>query len=402
MRIGVDATCWANDRGFGRYTRELVAAMAVEAPQHELICLLDPASAGKFALNAPNVTPVAVPQSGATAATTGNRRSIADMLRFTAATRAARLDAFYSPSVYGYFPIPPGLPAVVTVHDAIAERFPALTLPGWKDRLAWRAKMRLALAQARLVLTVSDYAAREITSHLGVPPGKLRVTLEGVADAFQPAQCEEQIRAAAARARIPDNARWLMYVGGFGPHKHVDVLARAHAAIAKRHRDRPLILVLVGHYSDGFHSDIAGIREVIKASGTEHLVRWAGFLPDSEVRLLHSGALALVMASASEGFGLPAVEAARCGIPVIATTESPLPELLEGGGVFVPPADVEALTAAIEKICTDEAGRLEMGATALKRASVLSWNRAARVAIAALEEVASVAEKVESNAHART
>ncbi|HEX5069605.1 MAG TPA: hypothetical protein VFV78_05250, partial [Vicinamibacterales bacterium] len=147
MRIGVDATCWANERGYGRFTRELVGAMAPGAADHEFVCFLDERSAGVFDLRGPNVTPAMVPQavSPTIAASQGSRRSIGDMFRMTSAVHRAGLDAFFSPSVYGYFPLPPGLPAVVTVHDAIAERFPALTLPTRFDRWAWRAKVRLAL-----------------------------------------------------------------------------------------------------------------------------------------------------------------------------------------------------------------------------------------------------------------
>jgi glycosyltransferase involved in cell wall biosynthesis len=118
------------------------------------------------------------------------------------------------------------------------------------------------------------------------------------------------------------------------------------------------------------------------------------------VRHLHCGAVALLLPSASEGFGLPAVEAARCGTPVIATTESPLPQLLEGGGLFVQPGDVGVLTAAIDRMMSDENGRRAMGRQALERASALSWTRAARVALGALEEVGSSAEKLELSTHA--
>ncbi|HXT70241.1 MAG TPA: glycosyltransferase family 1 protein [Vicinamibacterales bacterium] len=407
MRIGIDATCWANTRGYGRFTRELVEAMVTEGRGHEFVCFLDELSSAGFSLKAPNLSTIVVDQVKAPtiAASSGSRRSVRDMLRLTAAVRQARkdgLDAFLSPSVYGYFPLPPGLPAVVTIHDAIPERFPELTLPTWKDRLAWRAKVKLALRQAKLVLTVSEYAAREVAKYLRVSPDRLRVTLEGVSEVYRPSRSTAEVRAAADRARLPEGASWLMYVGGFGPHKHVDLVVRAHAEVMKRHPDRKLMLVLVGHHQDGFHSDVTGIRSVIKDCGTDHLVRWVGFLPDGEVRHLHSGALALVLPSASEGFGLPAVEAARCGTPVIATTESPLPEILEGGGIFLKPGDVGSLVEAIERMWADEAGRKAMGAKALERASALSWPRAGRVALAALEEVAGAAEKVESNAHART
>jgi glycosyltransferase involved in cell wall biosynthesis len=391
MRVGIDATCWANPRGYGRFTRELVTALAPLAARHDLVCFLDERSAAVFDLDRPNVQPVRVHQRVAPtlAAATGRQRSPVDMLRLSNAVRRASLDVFFSPSVYAFFPLPPGLPAVVTVHDAIAEQFPALTLPSLRDRLFWRLKVGLAIRQARIVLTVSEYAAGQVARFLGVPESRMRVTLEGVAAEYRPSDSAADIDAARARAGLPADARWLIYVGGFNPHKHVDVLVRAHAAVAARHRDRPLGLVLAGAQGDGFHDDVAGIRRAIRECGTESLVAWTGYLPDAELRHLHSGALALVLPSASEGFGLPAVEAARCGAPVIATTESPLPRLLAGGGLFVAPGNQAALEAAIERLATDEAFRLDLGREARRQAEALSWTRSAQVVLDAIEEAAA-------------
>lgn len=388
MRIGIDATCWANERGYGRFTRELVTAMTVLSPEDQFVCLLDGASADRFDLQGRHIIPLLVDQA-ATPAATGRGRNPFQLLRFTQAVRRARLDVFFSPTVYGYFPLPLGLPAVVTVHDAIPERFPRLTMPTLRDRLLWRLKVRLALSQSHLVLTVSDFAAREVSRYLGVAPDRLRVTLEGVADAYTPSDRVEDIQAAAARVGLPAGARWLMYVGGFGPHKHVDVLVRAHASATRRIGGTPLHLLLAGPADDGFHGDGDAIRRAIQQCGTESLVHWAGYLPDSELRHLHSGAVALILASAAEGFGLPAVEAACCGTPVIATIESPLPQLLEGGGLFVPPGDVEALASAIQLLATDEPRRLAFGRRARERAGALDWSRSARVALQALQDVAA-------------
>src|SRR5262249_44900546 len=107
------------------------------------------------------------------------------------------------------------------------------------------------------------------------------------------------------------------------------------------------------------------------------------------LRHLHSGAVALVLPSENEGFGLPAVEAAACGTPVIATTESPLPGLLEGGGLFVPPRDERALATAIERPARNEPLRRSLGARAREQALALSWPRGARAALDALEEAAA-------------
>jgi glycosyltransferase involved in cell wall biosynthesis len=256
--------------------------------------------------------------------------------------------------------------------------------------LFWRLKVGLALLQSRLVLTVSDFAAREIAEVLHIAPERIRVAGEAPAPDFRPSDSSGDIQAAAFRAGMPPGARWFVYVGGFNPHKNVDAVVRAHAALVKEVGSSAPHLLLVGTIDkDVFHGDQATIRRAISEAGTDSLVHWTGFVPDSELRHLHSGALALVLPSANEGYGLPAVEAAACGAPVIATTASPLPELLEGGGIFVRPGDEAALLAAFRTMLCDEAARTSMARIALGRASQLSWDRGAATTLAALREAAA-------------
>jgi glycosyltransferase involved in cell wall biosynthesis len=391
MRIGVDASCWANDRGYGRFTRELMAAMVLEAPADQFVFFLDERADARFSLDAPNVVRVVVPQrvSPTEAAGAGSSRSLSDMLRFTRAIWRARLDVFFSPTVYSYFPLPPRLRAVVTIHDAIAERFPELTLPGWRARLFWNAKVALAIRQARLILTGSDFAAREVAEVLGVPRARLRVATLAPAKVYRSGREPAAIARAAENAGVPPGATWFVYVGGFNPHKHVDVLVRAHAAVASRLPAPPLLLLVGTLEGDVFHGAQGAIRRAIQEAGTEALIRWTGFVKDEELCDLLAGAVAVVLPSASEGFGLPAVEGAACGIPVIATTASPLPELLPGGGVFVPPEDAGALADAMVLLATDRETRGAMAAAAERGAQRLTWPAGARAALAALREAAA-------------
>lgn len=389
--IGVDATCWANGRGYGRFTRELCRTMVELAPESRFTFFVDTRAAACFDIEAPNAHAVLVHQaiSPTEAAAAGGNRSPVDMLRLSAAVARARLDVFFSPSIYTYFPLPPRLPAVVTVHDTIAELYPELTLPTTKARLFWKAKVKLALAQSRSVLTVSDFAARQITEMLGVAPGRIRVSSEAAASAFQPTADPAVVEAAAGRLGLPPGARWFIYVGGFNPHKHVDLVIRAHAPLA-RHPTAPVHLLLVGTLDgDVFHGDQAAIRLAVAEAGTQDRVVWTGFVPDDEVRHLYSGALGLLLPSECEGFGLPAVEAAACGTPVVATSNSPLPELLEGGGIFVAPGDERALADAMDRLAGDDAERLRLGRRALEQARRLSWPRSAEVALDALREAAA-------------
>jgi alpha-1,3-rhamnosyl/mannosyltransferase len=282
-----------------------------------------------------------------------------------------------------------GLASVATLHDAIAERFPHLTLPTRRARLFWRAKIRLAIWQSRLILTVSDFSARELTAVLGIPAKRIRVAVEAPAEAYRPSAGPAEIAAAAARAGLPAGASWFIYVGGFNPHKRLDVLVGAHAAIAAERGAAAPYLILVGSAQDGFYKNVDAIKREIEAAGTGHLVRWVGFVPDDELRHLHSGAVALAIVSECEGFGLPAIEAAACGTPVIATTQSPLPELLRGGGLFVDPGDGDALTAAMRQLLDDSSSRRLMGARAQARAHELTWESSARAVLAALREAAA-------------
>ena len=389
MKIAVDAACLANERGYGRFARELLTAMIREAPNHDFVLLADRRAAAKAELPGARVMVVEQHTSPTLAAAADGNRSIGDMLRFTLAASRARADVFFSPSVYTYFPLPPRLPAVVTVHDAIADRFPELTLPSRRAHLFWRAKTRLALWQSRIVLTVSEFASREIQEVYGIDASRIRVAVEAPAAVYRPSELTSEVHRAAAAAGVPSGASWFVYVGGFNPHKHLDVIVRAHAAVT-RDRDTPPHLVLVGAIdSDVFHETRATVLAEIERAGTGSLVHWPGFVPDEELRHLLTGSLALLIPSENEGFGLPAVEAAACGAPVIATTASPLPELLAGGGFFVAPRDEPALRAAMRQLLDEPGLRARLGATALERTRLLSWTTAAHAALGALSDAAA-------------
>ncbi len=392
MRIGIDLSCWANERGYGRYVRELVPTMIGSAPTDEFVGYIDAPSRDLFEFEAPNLEIVEVPQRAppTVAASTDGSRSPIDMLRFTQAVWRTAPSVFFSPSVYTYFPLPPRQRAVVAVHDAIAERFPHLTLPSRRARWFWNAKVRLALWQCRLVITVSEFAADELEAVLRIPRSRIRVTLEAPAPAYRPSEGAQDIAAAAGRAGLPQGAKWFVYVGGFNPHKNVDGIVRAYAAAVAELPDPAPYLLLVGSTSRNvFFGNTKAIRAVVAEYNLEAQVLWTGFVPDDELRHLLSGAIALVMFSESEGFGLPAIEAAACGTPVIAPTASPLPQLLAGGGVFVEPRDLSALQTGMTMLATAPDRRQALASAALAGARRLSWRASAARALDALREAAA-------------
>lgn len=395
IRIGVDGGCWANRRGYGRFLRELLPAILREAPGDEIVFFLERQSVGELGRLAGEMTvvPVDCRVAPSRAAAADGYRGPLDLLRFTREVSRARPDVFFFPSVYSYFPLPPSLPAVVGIHDAIADRHPQLTLASTRARWFWRLKVWLALRQADLVLTVSDYAARELGDVLGVDAARLRVCTEAPAAAYRPSKSTAEQTRAAGDVGVPPGVGYFTYVGGFNPHKRVDVAVRAHARVVRRMGPEAPHLVLVGSLDDDvFHGNLSEIREAVRSCGTGDLVHWPGFVPDEKLRHLHSGALAVLLPSQSEGFGLPAVEAAACGCPCIATRESPLPSLLVGGGIFVAPGDEAGLAEAMRRLVEEPEERNKMGERARERAAGLSWRASARSVLAALREAAGTAK----------
>lgn len=365
--------------------RELV----VLAPQHEFLCIGDAAAFRAMPFTEPNVREVVVRQDAPPmdAASADGYRSPADMWRLARATAALRADVFFSPSVYTYYPLRPGQRSLITVHDAIAERFPELTLPSARARLFWRLKVGLAMRQATLVMSVSDYAAAQVAAAHNIPASRIRVAVEAPAASYAPVSIEEA-HAASRAAGVPAGVPYFTYVGGFSPHKRVDVILRAHAELARTLQPSPHLLLIGRLEGDAFLTSRADMLALIDGLGTRTSVHWTGFLPDETVRALHTGAVASLLVSESEGFGLPAVEAAACGTAVIATTESPLPQLLAGGGYFVNPGDERSLLDAMTRLTTSPAEAHAMGEAARKAAGRLTWRRTAESTLSALLEVA--------------
>src|SRR5206468_6972207 len=164
---------WWNQRGFGRFTRGQLGAMLAEPRGHRFVLFLD--REPDEAMLRSNVEVVRVDTSATVteaAVADGNRR-IRDVLALSRAASALPLDVFWFPAVYSWFPLRPGIPSIVTFHDAIAEHFTDLVLPNLRGRLLWNLKVWLAKRSARHIATVSQAAREEIVRYLDIPREKI-------------------------------------------------------------------------------------------------------------------------------------------------------------------------------------------------------------------------------------
>lgn len=376
MRVGIDATSWANRRGFGRFTRNVVGRLLELEGDTEYVLYIDERSADEAGL------PTGIAQRRVTLRrrsepAAAEARSPADLVRLAGAVRRRDVDAFVFPSVYTYYPVV-GVPTVVGVHDAIATDFPQLTLPDRRARALWRAKEALALRRATRLFTVSEASSAALTARFGVRRERLTVIPEAPDPAFGPRDREEVARALASQA-IVSSQPFFLFVGGISPHKNLGTLLDAYAALRAARKNVPLLIVVGELTDDPYLLATTDIRERISSLGLDECVRLPGFVADETLTCLYAGATAVVLPSLAEGFGLPAVEAAACGAAVVASDLPAHRESLGDAALFFPATDAGALAAALERILDEPGLRQALAQRAGEAVAPLSWDAAATV-----------------------
>lgn len=389
MHVGVDATCWSNQRGYGRHARALVGAMLRQDSVNRYTLFVDSQEMPGSLPRSTSVRVVPNSQPAALAASANGRRSPRDLWRMSRALSAGDCEVLLFPTVYSYVPVFGRARKVIFFHDVIAERYPKLTVPALSSRMLWKAKVALGRRQADAIVTVSEYSREGLVKYFGMPADRVFVIGEASDPVFRVLD-QPQLSPRLRSLGVKPQAQKVVFVGGFGPHKNVKALIAAFGRIAAN-CDGPVQLVLVGECRrEVFHSEADAIREQVSAAGLDDRVVFTGYLPDNELVILLNLATVLVLPSFMEGFGLPAVEAAACGCPVIATQESPLPRLLQGAALFFDPHDETALESALRRVLGSESLRLRLREAGIAAAQRLTWDAAARQMIAVLNEVSGL------------
>lgn len=379
MRIGFDGTCLANRRGFGRFSRQVLQALAADTRGHELVVLIDEPSLASVgaAIPAP-VQKVVIPmrQAPAEAASASGRRSLGALFAPGRAAARAKLDLLYFPATYSAFPVWNVGKVVVTLHDTMALTHPELFFPTRAGRFAWWLKETACVRRADAIVTGSQAARRDIERYFRLKPGQVQVLPEGPADAFGPAPAGSEADAVAAlqRSGVDPARRYLLYVGGLSPHKNLLRLLEAFATLEAADVD----LVLVGDFGDVFHTHVPELRAAVSRLGLGARVRFTGFVPDEALAHLYRRAYALVQPSLMEGFGLPAVEAMACGTPILCSRATSLPEVVGEAGWFFDPTSVASIADTIGVLLAEPAERDRLAARALKRSERFGWDAGAR------------------------
>jgi glycosyltransferase involved in cell wall biosynthesis len=297
-------------------------------------------------------------------------------LQSRAFARAARhdgLDVFWGTS----FTLPAGLPAatqkVLSIYDLVWRRYPQSM--SWYNRVLSHAFAERSIGRADVILTISESTKQDLESELRVPAEKIRVMPLGVDAHFRPSDPALAARRIAQKYGCSEN--YILSVGTIEPRKNLALLIDA-IGILKGQGKLAHQLVVAGAKGWG-KSRIA--ESTLKWKLTARDVKFLGFIPEEDLPLLYSGAALFVFPSVYEGFGLPLVEAMACGVAVVASNTSSIPEVVEDAACLVSPYDSEAMAAGIVRLLSDTQIRLALIERGLKRAQGFTWEATARTVL---------------------
>lgn len=274
------------------------------------------------------------------------------------------------------------LPVAAVMYDVIPYRYPEMYLTDPNARR--QAQLRASLARTiDTLVAISDFAATTAADELEFPLERIATIGAGVESRFQPAADDR--RSLLARVLPSHVGRYVVSVSGSDDRKNTEGLLRAWTHVDRRvdlgfHHD--LHLVVAGAHTpdvlrrwEGWAAD-AGV--------TERVV-FTGAVDDDELVALLQGAALAVMPSIEEGFGLPVLEAAACGVPTVSSNVSSLPEVLDEPAACFDPHDPHAIAAAIVAALTDEDHRSVLLAAGRRAVERWTWSNAATATIDALE-----------------
>jgi glycosyltransferase involved in cell wall biosynthesis len=342
----------AHATGIGRYSEQLLGGLRTSLRGVEIWCVVHPTHGSKLAAFADRL----IPSSAA-------MYSVEAQATLPRLVRGATL--LHCP----HYDIPVLYPnrMSVTIHDVTHLLDPAFR-DTMKSRIFAKSLLKLAVAKARKVITISQYSKRMILEHLGGSESKISVIHRYASPVFTPMardEAKEIVQRSLGLCRD-----YFLFVGSPKPHKNLPVLFEAFAVVQSEHPG--IDLVIIGKDKKNEPS----LRALSTRLKVDQRVRWIESVSDETLRACYSAAEATILPSRQEGFGLPVLESMACGTPVICANAASLPEVVGDSALLFDPSGPEDCKNQMLRILQSQQLRDDLRRKGIARARQFDAGRA--------------------------
>jgi len=289
-----------------------------------------------------------------------------------------KIDVFHGPAFVS--PWVKVCPQVTTIFDMTWFLFPEKHT--FVKRHYFKTMIPRSVRQSDVIIAISESVKKDIVRILDVPPEKVEVTYLGKEESFKPVRSAERL--GRVRAKYGLTGKAVLFVGVVEPRKNLVRLIQAFTRLKALHGDYRLVI------AGGFGWDYKEVLKAARESGIRERVLFTGFIPDEDLPELYNAAEVFVYPSLYEGFGLPVLEAMACGIPVITSNVSSMPEVAGDAGILVDPRSTADLAQALDRVLADSTLRKQMREKGLERSRLFSWEKTARQTLEIYRQVGRV------------
>lgn len=271
-------------------------------------------------------------------------------------------------------------PVVVSIHDLSFEHLPQTF--NRRSRTQLRLTVRHSARRAAKILTLSEHTRRDVIDTYGVAPETVTAIPLAAPDYFSPVTQDKELQ--RVRHNYGIDGEYVLSVGSIQPRKNLVRLIKAYAELrGARAGNRYPKLVIVGRCAWLYDETLRALEE----TGVKDSVVLTGYVPEPDLPALYSGTLCFIYPSYFEGFGLPPLEAMKCGAPVVVGNVTSLPEVVGDAALQVDPFDVSAIAAGMDQLINNPELRAELSVKGLVRAKMFDWKVTAQRTLAIYEQV---------------
>jgi glycosyltransferase involved in cell wall biosynthesis len=351
--------------GFGNYSYELIRRITKNHPEQSFVLFFDRAVDPKFEFASNVQTVVLFPPT---------RHPLLWILWFEWSLKRAikkyHVDVLWSPD--GFCSLRSSVPQIATIHDLNFEHYPE-DLP-WLVSRYFRYFFPKFVRKAKRILTVSHFSKADIVQTYGISNTKISVVYNGIGDEFRVLTSEE---IKETRGQLTNGKPYFLFVGSLHPRKNVQRLVQAFSAFCSNNAEIDLVIVGNAMWRQ---------EEFNLTNETKVRVHFLGHLSTIELSRVTGAAFALSYVPYFEGFGIPLVEAMRCGIPIVSADKSCLPEIAGDAAIYCDPFSVEDITEQLHTLSNDSTLHKQLAENALSRSVHFSWDKAAEEVWGVLNE----------------